>query len=127
MKKRVFSIILFFITAFIVAQQAYYNDVDFTLNGNDLKDELAVKLISTHTTLLFYSQRHNFLYNADEDLSNTANVILIYNGESRDEREWQSSNNSYQPQTFNTEHVYPKIISNQYSRRRPASSKSLRY
>ena len=110
MKKRVFSIILFFITAFIVAQQAYYNDVDFALNGNDLKDELAVKLISTHTTLLFYSQRHNFLYNADEDLSNTANVILIYNGESRDEREWQSSNNSYQPQTFNTEHVYPKSL-----------------
>ena len=89
MKKKVFSIILFFITSFIAAQQVYYNDVDFTLNGNDLKDELAIKIISTHTTILSYTDRHNYLYNADEDLSNTANVILIYNGESRDEREWQ--------------------------------------
>ena len=110
MKKKVFSIILFFITAFIVAQPAYYNDVDFTMNGNGLKDELAVKIISTHTTILTYSDRHNFLYNADEDLSNTTNVILVYSGESRDEREYQSGNNTYSPQTFNTEHVYPQSL-----------------
>lgn len=110
MKKKVFSIILFFITTFIFAQQAYYNDVDFTINGNDLKDELAVKIISTHTTILSYTDRHNYLYNADEDLSNTENVILIYNGESRDEREYLSSLNLYNPQTFNTEHVYPESL-----------------
>ena len=104
------SIILFYFTALVFGQQAYYNDVNFTLDSDALKDELAVKIISTHNTILTYSDRHNFLYNADEDLSNTTNVILIYSGESRDEREYQSGNNTYDPQTFNTEHVYPQSL-----------------
>jgi len=43
----------FILTAFfslnIFAQQAYYNDVDLTLTGVALKQELATKIISTHT------------------------------------------------------------------------------
>jgi len=110
MKKTIFTYILFFITLFVTGQQAYYDDVDLNLNGTALKDELAVKLISTHSTILSYSNRHNYLYNADQDLSNSANVILIYNSESRDAREYLSGNNSYSPQTFNTEHVYPQSL-----------------
>jgi endonuclease I len=97
-------------STFLFAQQPYYNDVDFLLNGTSLKDELSVKIISTHTNILTYSERHNYLYDADEDAINTSNVILIYNGESRDEREYLSGSNTYMPQTFNTEHVYPQSL-----------------
>jgi hypothetical protein len=37
-------------------------------------------------------------------------LVLVYSGESRNENEWESSANPYNPQTFNTEHVYPQVI-----------------
>lgn len=86
----------------------YYAGVNFNLQGDVLYDELAVHTISKHSTFLEYTQRHNFLYTADEDPNNPQNVILIYSGDSRDKREYESSNNSYSPQTFNTEHIYPR-------------------
>jgi len=33
---------------------------------------------------------------------------LIYSGESRDKREYYSNSNKHKPQTFNTEHIYPR-------------------
>lgn len=88
--------------------QAYYSGVDFNLTGNNLFNDLATKTVNKHTTLLTYSQRHDYLYDADEDQNNTSNVILIYSGESRYELEYESGNNPYPTQTFNTEHVYPR-------------------
>lgn len=108
--KRTLLFIFSLFTTLLLAQQTYYNNVDFLLNGTSLKDELSVKIISTHTNILTYAERHNYLYNADEDAFNTSNVILIYNGESRDEREYLSGSNTYMPQTFNTEHVYPQSL-----------------
>ena len=90
------------------ALQDYYDGVDFNLEGDELYDELAVHTISQHSTFLEYTQRHAYLYRADEDPNNEANVILVYTGESRDKREYESSSNSYSPQTFNTEHIYPR-------------------
>ena len=90
--------------------QTYYENVDFSLTGNYLYDDLAVETIVKHTTFLSYTERHDYLYDADEDLSNLNNVILIYSGESRNENEYLSGNNTYSPQTFNTEHVYPKSL-----------------
>lgn len=88
--------------------QAYYSGVDFNLTGNDLFNDLATKTVNKHTTILTYFQRHDYLYDADEDQNNTSNVILIYSGESRYELEYESGNNPYPTQTFNTEHVYPR-------------------
>jgi len=90
------------------AISAYYStlpistdtDLNFTFVSNHTSDK--------HTTILSYGERHGFLYDADEDAANTANVILMYNSESRDEREYTSGNNPHSPQTFNTEHVYPQ-------------------
>jgi endonuclease I len=86
----------------------YYSDLKLTastdLNFEFVEDHTAVK----HSTILEYYQRHDFLYDADEDPDNTENVILMYSGESRYWEEYQSPNNNYNPQTFNTEHVYPK-------------------
>ncbi|TBN03368.1 ribonuclease [Hyunsoonleella flava] len=71
-------------------------------------DNLESHTVSNHTTILSYGQRHQYLYNADEDLANANNVILMYSGESRYWEEYTSGSNSYSPQTFNTEHVYPQ-------------------
>ncbi len=64
--------------------------------------------ISKHTTILSYGERHEYLYDADEDLDNPDNVILIYSGESRYWEEYWSDSNTYSPQTFNTEHTFPQ-------------------
>lgn len=88
----------------------YYKNVDFTLTGNSLKEALTTLTTNSHTTKLNYTDRHNYLYDADADLTNASNVILMYNGESRDEREYSSGNNNHSTQTFNTEHVYPKSL-----------------
>ncbi|MDO6425345.1 peptidase, partial [Saccharophagus degradans] len=60
------------------------------------------------TTILSYTDRHDYLYDADQDPDNSANVLLMYTGESRDKREWTSSLNPHSTQTFNTEHIYPQ-------------------
>ena len=90
--------------------QSYYTDVDFSLLCTDLFNDLATETIAKHTNILEYGERHNYLYNVDEDITNNANVVLMYTGESRDKREYLSGNNSYNPQTFNTEHVYPQSL-----------------
>ncbi|RKS53322.1 endonuclease I [Gillisia mitskevichiae] len=87
---------------------SYYEDVDFNLLGEDLKDELSVTTIAKHTRFLEYYERHRYLYKTDEDPSNSKNVLLIYSGESRDKREFYSGSNKHPFQTFNTEHIYPR-------------------
>lgn len=88
--------------------QDYYSGVVFSSNANFLYQELANLTVSQHTTILTYGQRHDYLYEADEDLNNADNVILMYTGESRYWKEYTSGSNSYSPQTFNTEHIYPQ-------------------
>ena len=87
---------------------AYYSGVSFINDQQSNYNVLKDLLIKSHTTILSYGQRHNYLYDADEDLNNIANVILMYTSESRDEREYTSGTNSYPTQTFNTEHIYPQ-------------------
>jgi|GEM_PF-5914606 len=40
--------------------------------------ELETLTVTNHTTILGYTQRHNYLYLADADLNNPDNVILMY-------------------------------------------------
>lgn len=89
---------------------AYYTGITFTDIQDLMFDELEAHTTSNHTTILSYGQRHQFLYNADEDENNTDNVLLMYSGESRYWEEYTSNSNSYSPQTFNTEHVYPQSL-----------------
>jgi len=90
--------------------QTYYSGVDFSKTGNDLYTDLATTTIAKHTTFLDYSDRHDFLYDADADPNNTSNVVLIYSGESRPDNQWLSGLNPDSPQTYNTEHVYPRSL-----------------
>ncbi|MFH4966728.1 endonuclease [Gaetbulibacter sp. M240] len=88
----------------------YYDSVVFADNTDYTFKVLKNLSIEKHTTILSYGQRHNYLYNADADLANPDNVILMYSGESRYWKEYTSGNNPYSPQTFNTEHIYPQSL-----------------
>lgn len=86
----------------------YYSSLQLCNNGDINEEILSTLTQSQHTTILSYGQRHNYLYNADADLTDPANVVLMYSGELRYWEEYTSGNNPYTPQTFNTEHVYPQ-------------------
>ena len=86
----------------------YYQDLAVTLDADLNYTFIGDHTVDKHTTILFYTQRHDYLYDADEDSGNTDNVILMYSGESRYWEEYTSGNNPYATQTFNTEHVYPQ-------------------
>lgn len=88
----------------------YYTGVVFSEDSDLMFEELEAHTINNHTTILSYGQRHQHLYNADADLNNSDNVILIYTGESRYWEQYTSGSNPYSPQTYNTEHVYPQSL-----------------
>lgn len=67
----------------IFSQQAYYNDVNLNLTGLTLKEELAVKIINTHTRTLFYDQIWNAIKATDVNPNNPADVLLLYGWENR--------------------------------------------
>lgn len=90
--------------------QSYYQDMSFFDNEDLLLDAISSFTEDKQTRVLSYGERHNYLYEADEDPANSDNVILLYSGESRYWEEYTSDSNSHQPQTFNTEHVYPRSI-----------------
>ncbi|UAB85414.1 endonuclease [Zunongwangia sp. SCSIO 43204] len=88
--------------------QDYYDGVTFTDQSDFLKLALSNFTVAAHETILAYTDRHDYLYEADEDPDNPDNVLLMYSGESRYWEEYTSGSNSYSPQTFNTEHIYPQ-------------------
>ncbi len=118
------NIILFF-TLFCTisfSQESYYDNVDLTLTGTQLKNALATKITTTHTKLLFYTPD---VWEAskvtDSNPSNSNEVILIYgwedgsdgvddNDRTRDKNLQDSGNGA----TFvwNREHVFPRSLAN---------------
>ncbi|NJY61280.1 tandem-95 repeat protein [Salinimicrobium sp. CDJ15-81-2] len=88
--------------------EGYYNDFFFTTDTEFNFSQISDLTVDSHTTILSYGQRHDYLYDADASLENPENVVLMYSGEERYWREYTSGNNSYSPQTFNTEHIYPQ-------------------
>ena len=88
--------------------QTYYGNMTFSTSSAANLEVISDLTVDKHTTILSYGQRHDYLYEADEDPSEPDNVILMYTGESRFWKEYQSPNNPYEPQTFNTEHIYPQ-------------------
>ena len=97
-------------TPFILPQeiQGYYGNLTLCTDKDTNQQVLSELTQKSHSNILTYTERHNFLYTADADLIDSENVILIYSGETRYWEEYTSPNNSYNPQTFNTEHVYPQ-------------------
>ena len=119
MKKTGLLLILLLATFISTAQvQSYYSDVDLTKRGMDLKNELATKIINTHTTQLSYSDLWNVLKQTDEADDDASKVYLIYgweNGSDSDchndrERDKNDNGGSAANCDWNREHVYPKSL-----------------
>lgn len=102
------------LTAF--AQQAYYSDVNLTLTGLNLKDELAVKTINMHTNFLSYANVWEACKATDLDPNNSSNVLLVYgweNGSDGDVTNDLSRNkdsNGGNNGDWNREHVFAKSL-----------------
>lgn len=97
---------------------SYYNSVDFTLTGSYLKDALASKIVSSHTTFLTYTPDvWNVLKQSDLDPTDNTKVLLIYGYNDTDnstvnDRTRGKNNNSGRSGDWNREHVYPKSLGN---------------
>ncbi len=119
MKKSLGIFIFWLISWFATAQvPAYYNSVDLSQTGMDLKDDLATLIISTHTTELSYTDLWNVLKQTDEVPSDHSKVFLIYGWEQgtdsdchndlmRDKNDNGGSSSSCE---WNREHVFPRSL-----------------
>ena len=102
-------------TAFF-GQQSYYNDVNLNLTGITLKQELATKIISTHTRFLSYSEIWDASKITDVNPQNNQEVLLIYgweNGSDADvtnDRTRGINNNGGNVGEWNREHVYSRSL-----------------
>ena len=111
-----FSLIL---TSAVFAQiPSYYSDVNLTLNGSALKDELAIKIISTHTTNLSYTPGvWDALKQSDLDPTDPTKVLLIYGWNDSDpditnDRSREKDTHGSGTGVWNREHVFSKSLAN---------------
>ncbi len=105
MKLKLFFIALI-TSALAIAQSApsYYNSIDFTKTNNDLKNQLATLITSTHTTQISYDRLKDEYRYSDADPAIPGNILLVYGytqsgGIDQRSRAYSGS--------WNREHVYP--------------------
>ncbi|MGY8911037.1 MAG: endonuclease, partial [Flavobacteriales bacterium] len=116
MIKKITFLLLFVCSTCMYAQQTYYNDVNLNLTGITLKEELATKIISTHTQFLFYDQVWGASKATDVNPNNNQEVLLIYgfeNGSDADvtnDRQRGIDDNSGTPGDWNREHVFSQSL-----------------
>lgn len=117
MNKFYFSALFLAMSALGFAQQqAYYNEIDFDLNGVPLKEELATLITNTHTKNLSYNQVWGALKNTDLDPEDNANVLLLYgwdtntSGSENTARRRNKDSNGGGTGEWNREHTYAKSL-----------------
>ena len=112
MIKRLLSLSILFIITNSIAQQSYYNGIDFTQTGLNLKDDLAVLISNTHTNTLSYSEVWTACKATDENPENSNEVLLIYgyhdSTSGRYARRREKNRNGGGSSDWNREHTYPK-------------------
>ncbi|SFZ92535.1 Por secretion system C-terminal sorting domain-containing protein [Flaviramulus basaltis] len=121
MKKLLLLLLLTSFTA-TFAQEAYYQDVDLTLTGIQLKTALSTKITDTHTNMLSYTPGVWEASKAtDENPQDNNTVLLIYGWEDgrdsdptndRFREKNLTDNGSGQQGVWNREHVFAKSLAN---------------
>lgn len=97
---------------------AYYNDVNLNQSSTALKDALAIKIISTHTTNLSYTPGvWDALKQSDLDPTDSSKVLLIYGWDDTDsditnDRTRGKDVNGGGTGVWNREHVFSKSLAN---------------
>lgn len=115
MRKTFSLIVILFFSWFAIAQQAYYNSIDFSKNGIALKNDLATLIINTHTNYLTYTPDVWEACRAtDVNPNNSSEVLLLYGysssgitGKTRGIYENGGNNGDW-----NREHTYPRSLGN---------------
>lgn len=116
MKKQILFFLVSLYSFVLVAQQAYYNDVDLNLTGITLRDALATKIINTHTNNLTYSNIWDSSMITDVNPMNSSEVLLIYgwengsDGDGTNDRERGINMNGGSVGDWNREHVYANSL-----------------
>lgn len=87
--------------------QGYYDDAIFAQNSTFLLESLRDFTTEQHTNILVYTDRHDYLYDADAALDDPSKVVLVYSGEYRPDDEYQIGDLD-ESESFNTEHIYPQ-------------------
>lgn len=91
--------------AFAQSAPSYYSGVNFNKTKNELKNDLATLITSTHTSTISYSAGLASLFKtSDADPQNPSNMLLIYGSQS------SGTHQRSRPYTgqWNREHVYAK-------------------
>ncbi len=114
MKKLAFLLLLAF--QFTFSQQPYYNDVNLTLTGEDLYNELQVK-IAQHNQNFTYGDARDVLVFTDENPDNTSTVLLIYGYNDNDgicttDRSRDKNDFGGLICEYNREHVFARSLTN---------------
>ncbi|CAL2085445.1 endonuclease [Tenacibaculum sp. 190524A05c] len=99
----------------------YYNDVNLNLTGVSLKNELATKIINTHTNSLSYSNIWDASQITDENPLNSSEVLLIYGYENGSDGNQDNDRERSKTATcgpgsctglWNREHVFANSLAN---------------
>jgi len=102
---------------------AYYSNVEFTQEGNALKDDLSTLIIDTHTTLIPYTSSStdtwDVIHESDLDVTIPNNVILFYGYDDTDNVSINDRTRAISAQSsgscigyWNREHVFAKSLAN---------------
>lgn len=115
-KSFAFRLFFLFATTFAFGQESYYSDVNLNLTGISLKEELAIKIINTHTQFLFYDQVWDASKSTDVNPTNSQEVLLIYGFEDGTDADITNDsareidNNGGNSGNWNREHVYSQSL-----------------
>ena len=115
-KKTALFLIVLFVSYNLLSQENYYNDVNLNLTGITLKEELATKIINTHTRFLFYDQIWNASKVTDVNQEDTSQVLLIYGWENGSDTDVTNNrtrgidNNGGSAGQWNREHVFSRSL-----------------
>jgi endonuclease I len=114
MKQFLFLILVCYSSIFIAQVPDYYNDVNLSLTGADLKAALATKITNTHTNNLSYTPG---IWEAskitDINPDNSNEVLLVYgyeNGTDDNDTNNKVAGKNEHPELWNREHVYPQSL-----------------
>ncbi|WP_046758031.1 endonuclease [Kordia jejudonensis] len=114
--KRILPFFIGLISLATFAQQSYYNDVNLTLTGTQLRDELATKVINTHSNSLSYSEIWTATMVTDLDPNNSNNVLLLYgwengsDGDVTNDLSRDKNNNGGNVGEWNREHTFANSL-----------------
>ncbi|PTX62846.1 putative secreted protein (Por secretion system target) [Kordia periserrulae] len=116
--KRILLLVTGLLSLTLTAQQSYYNDVNLTLTGIQLRDALATKVINTHSNSLSYSEIWTASMITDEDPNNANNVLLIYgwengsDGDVTNDLSRDKMSNGGNVGDWNREHTFANSLAN---------------